>query len=380
MDYALLNRFYGDHVQMNKVETARNIKQVMRIVRKILDHVHKKDRRFKRKPLRVGSYYTHLKVSKADEFDFSVVLDVPPLDWCNDDSSYIYEFNKKDQLVKKVSTAADLPIEKGLISLPDNIIQQWNRDGINDDEACLTFDDDIIPIMVKKRFKALVSEAVNELDIENVDAKRLTDSPATTLTINLTKPANGDVSVDLTPLIESRSTFVEFLGWPRPGSQWPPKKKVDEIKEMGFNDIAKDKYYWTYSFASCEKKLLDGIDNIEENPTFRKMSEKIMKKLKEKWCPKSMKQELTSYHLLNILFWECERYPQDSEWSEDHVDTKLISMSERLLECIRKNNLPQYFHPRVNLFSTKKIDVLNQVAKNIQQFLRKPVSYIQRYY
>ncbi|XP_071177925.1 protein mab-21-like 3 [Mytilus edulis] len=303
MDYTLLNKFYGDHVQMNKVETARNIKEVMRIVRKILDHVHKKDRRFKRKPLRVGSYYTHLKVSKADEFDYSVVLDVPPLDWCNDDSSYIYEINEQDQLVRKSVAEANPPIGQGLISLSDNIIQKWNRDGINDDKACLTFDDDIIPIMVKKRFKALVTEAVNKLDIENVDANRLTDSPATTLTIILTKPAKGDVSVDLTPLIESRSTFVEFLGWPRPESQWPLKKKVDEIKEMGFNNIAKHKFYWTYSFASCEKKLLEGIDNNDDNPTCRKMSEKIVKKLKEEWCPKSMKQELTSYHLLNILFW-----------------------------------------------------------------------------
>lgn len=80
---------------MTKVETTRNIKKVMRIVKDILTYVHNKDRRFKRKPLRVGSYYTHLKVSKADEFDFSVVLDIPPLDWCNDDSSYIYKFNKK---------------------------------------------------------------------------------------------------------------------------------------------------------------------------------------------------------------------------------------------------------------------------------------------
>lgn len=80
----------------------------MSIVKKILNHVHNKDRRFKRKPLRVGSYYTHLKVSKADEFDFSVVLDVPTLDWCKDHSSYFYEINEQYKLVGKSVAEANL--------------------------------------------------------------------------------------------------------------------------------------------------------------------------------------------------------------------------------------------------------------------------------
>lgn len=236
--------------------------------------------------------------------------------------------------------------------------------------------------MVKKRFKSLVSEVVYQLDIENLDAKRLSDSPATTLTIKLKKTADDFVSVDLTSLIESCSTFDVTLGWPRPRtvSPWPSEEKVDEIKEMGFNDIAKDKFYWTYSFASCEKELLNGIDNDDVNPTFRKISQKIMKKQKEAWCPNGMKQELTSYHLLNILFWECEDHPHDSEWSEDRVATRLISMCKRLLKCIRGKKLPQYFQPRVDLFLLKDFDVLNQVARKIETFLSDPVSYLHTHF
>ena len=51
-----------------------------------------------------------------------------------------------------------------------------------------------------------------------------------------------------------------------------------------------------------------------------------MKKLKESWCPKGMKQELTSYHLKNILFWECENHPYDYDWQHDQLTTRISSM------------------------------------------------------
>lgn len=378
MDNTLLNKFYDDHVKMIRDETKQNIKIVMPIVEDILQYVHSKDRRFKCKPLNVGSYYTHLKVSRADEFDFSVVLDTEGhLVWSSKSSCHNYGFDENNQVVRKGLTLPDPPIGKGFISL-SGIIPKWNREGINDGPACLTIDDDIIPIKVKRRFKSLVGEAVNRPHIRKyVDAKRLSDSPATTLTITHPKIAGDSVSVDLTPLIESCAPFRDWLRWPRPEAQWPSDEKEEKLKSIGLNNIAKDPFYWTYSYASCEKELLDGID---ANGTCRKKSQRIMKKLKESWCPEGMKQDLTSYHLKNILFWECEDHPHDYEWSDNNLATRLSSMCNRLLKCIREENVPQYFHPRVNLFSTKDIDVLNQVAKNIQRFLRDPVGYLQRHY
>jgi hypothetical protein len=43
---------------------------------------------FKAQPLHVGSYYSHLKVSRADEFDYSVVLDTPSLAWTSGTPAY----------------------------------------------------------------------------------------------------------------------------------------------------------------------------------------------------------------------------------------------------------------------------------------------------
>ncbi|XP_063447832.1 protein mab-21-like 3 [Mytilus trossulus] len=295
MDNTLLNKFYDDHVKMIKNETSQNIEIVIPIVKDILQYVHTKDRRFKSQPINVGSYYTHLKVSRADEFDFSVVLDTPQLDWCRDDSDHKYGFDKKNEIVRKQLTLPDPPIGKGFIS-PTGTIRKWNREGINGGPACLTIDDDIIPIFVKSRFKSLVGRAVEDQPNirKYVNAKRLSESPATTLTITHPQIAGDSVSVDLTPMIESSSRFRKTFGWPRPTSQWPSEKKVEKLRSIGVNDIAKDAFYWTYSFASCEKELLEGIDTKE---TCRKKSQKIMKKLKESWCPEGIRKGLTSYHL-----------------------------------------------------------------------------------
>jgi DNA topoisomerase VI subunit A len=81
MDNSMLNRFYEDNVKMTREETKRNVDIVMPLVNDILTYVHQRDERFKIQPLHVGSYYSHLKVSRADEFDYSVVLDTPSLVW-----------------------------------------------------------------------------------------------------------------------------------------------------------------------------------------------------------------------------------------------------------------------------------------------------------
>jgi hypothetical protein len=84
--------------------------------------------------------------------------------------------------------------------------------------------------------------------------------------------------------------------WPRSSAHWPSGIKIDKIKATGIHDVATDPFYWKLSFVSCEKELLKDIDI---NGTCRKKTQRIMKMLKEYWCPKGKKQELTSYHLKN---------------------------------------------------------------------------------
>ena len=372
----MLNHFYDDNVKMSRRETKRNVGIVMPLVNGILNYVHQRDKRCKIQPLNVGSYYSHLKVSRADEFDYSVVLDTPSLVWGS--AVYTpayYEFDEnKQQVVKSSVPLPSPPVGKCFMSV-NGIIEKWDQKRLNEGQSCLTVDDYLIPFKVKRRFKQLVSEAVNQLGIQRfVDAKRLSESPAATLSISHPNIVEGYyVSVDLAPLIEAHLPFTQEFGWPRSSARWPSRRKIDQIKDYGIHTVATNKLYWKFSFVSCEKELLKGIDI---NGTCRKKTQRIMKMLKESWCPKGKKQELTSYHLKNILFWECEFHPHDSEWTDDQLARRIGSMCSLLVTRILDGNLPLYFHTEVNLFASKDMDELRRVEGKISEFLLYPQKYL----
>ncbi|VDI50356.1 Hypothetical predicted protein [Mytilus galloprovincialis] len=358
MDNSVLNRFYEDNVKMTRDETSQNVNFVTPLVNDILQYVHERDKRFQIQPLNVGSYYSHLKVSRADEFDYSVVLDAgSSFSWSTGTPAY-YGFNGNNEVVRTSIPLPSAPVGKCFTDI-SGTIPKWNSERSNEGPACLTIDNDIIPIKVKRRFKALVSEAVNRPQIRQyVDAKRLSESPAATLTISHPNIAGGTISVDLAPIIKLHIPFKPEFGWPRSGARWPSCTKIQEIKTEGIHEVAKDPFYWSLSFVMCEKKLIDGIDS---NGTCRKKSQRIMKKLRESWCPKGTKQIITSYHLKNILFWECENRPSDEEWTNEKLSVRIESMCYLLIQHIQRGNLPLYFHTGVNLLKNKDRDVLDKV-------------------
>ncbi|CAG2257888.1 unnamed protein product [Mytilus edulis] len=263
----MLNNFYEDNVKMSRNETSQNVIVVTPLVNDILQYVHERDKRFQIQPLNVGSYYSHLKVSRADEFDYSVVLDAGSfMVWTPGTPAY-YNFSENREVVKTPIPLPSAPVGKCFTDIPGTI-QHWNKERLNEGPACLTIDDHIIPIRVKRRFKALVSEAINRPDIRPyVDARRLSESPATTLIICHPHIVGDQISVDLTPLIKSHASFKSEFGWPRPGARWPSRAKIEEIKAEGIHLVAKHPCYWSLSFVMCEKILIDGIDS---NGTCRK--------------------------------------------------------------------------------------------------------------
>ena len=129
----MLNRFYDDKVKMSRRETKRNVGIVMPLVNNILTYVHQRDERFKMQPLNVGSYYSHLKVSRADEFDYSVVLDIPSLVWGSGVyTPTYYEFDEnKQQVVKSSVSLPSPPVGKCFIPV-NGIIEKWDQKRLNE--------------------------------------------------------------------------------------------------------------------------------------------------------------------------------------------------------------------------------------------------------
>lgn len=172
----MLDTFYKKNVKLTKDETKEILDFVKPIIDCIVQYVHEKDKRFKLHQLNVGSYYFRLKVSRADEFDYSIVLDSEPYwSWTTWTPAY-YKFDGNKEVVRTLSPLPPAPVGKYVTKFSATI-PEWNKKRLNEGPACLTIGHHIIPLKVKKRCKALVSEAVKQPCIRQyVDAKRLSQN------------------------------------------------------------------------------------------------------------------------------------------------------------------------------------------------------------
>jgi len=118
------------------------------------------------------------------------------------------------------------------------------------------------------------------------------------------------------------------------------------------------------------------MKDLDKDDSCRKKCHKIMKKFRDEiWCREDEKKELTSYVLKNVLFWECEKYPNDQQWSQDKLNRRVTRMTESLLFFLENRCLPLYFNENVNLLETKNVKVLAKIARKINLFLENPTHY-----
>lgn len=130
----------------------------------MLAEINAKDERFGKEILRVGSSTQGLSVNTKGDFDFSVIFKLDPnedanrpstvLFWTNQSTPMKYGFADSDKNDTS-SLRKDLEIVRKDVSLPHpgvgytNIPLQWPYSDFDD----LHFDGDLIPYLVKCRFK-----------------------------------------------------------------------------------------------------------------------------------------------------------------------------------------------------------------------------------
>ncbi|XP_063401933.1 protein mab-21-like 3 [Mytilus trossulus] len=380
--------FYKENVELDIVQTRGKSLFVKEIVEEILIYVHNADKRFSIHKECVGSFHSYTKVSEADEFDFSVVFDTGMThQWLHLHQTPFYDFDRK---TKKVIHSRN-PLPSMLLKFPllvNTSVQIWKPEGLNEGPNCVTNGDFIVPISVKRLFKTLVCDAIHCINEtrtpsnHKVIVQNLNDSPALTLTIRQLE--EDDINIDMAPLLklqlpfQSETRWQPNFGWPIPGAKWPSSAKVQQMFAIGINLVTTDLLYWKLSFATCERELLKDIDR---NGSCRRRSLRIMKRLCElNWCPKVVTDGLTSYHLNNILFFECDSYPEDHQWRMSLIGERILSMLGRLLQHIQNKNLPQYFNRRNNLFVKKSHRSLDEAGIYIKQFINNPEMYLNKKY
>ncbi|XP_070538633.1 protein mab-21-like 3 [Ptychodera flava] len=374
-----LNYFTDTKVKIRKAETEKAVHKVIEVVGTILDYVNEQDKRFSHQARSAGSYASGLKVSKPDEFDYMVQLEaLPNLHWTSLGPRY-YNINKTGQIISTPRVPLPSP-PKGYhhVSLTDNsqVMPIWHSEDMK-------MDDDLVPFKVRSLFKGMVQEAIRQRNLrETVHLCKKTHGPA--ITIKLTHQGFDDgIYVDLVPFVPNNGVGLPpsvLEKWPRT-SLWPPADKVEEVKRVGINAVAKDSLYWQTSFQRCEVVLLEGIDKDEG---CRKQCLRILKKLREDfWC-RSTKPVLSSFHLKTLLLWECERHPHSTDWSREKLGERVLGLVRELKTWVSRRRCPHYFIPEINLFTDKHGKLkdpedgngFDRVVEKLSEFLDQPSRFL----
>ena len=167
-----LKQYFSNHVQLKREETTDIVGKVIPEVHKILEKIHQLDNRFRKNPFCAGSTYQGLKVRRADEYDFSVVLEgIGDVEWdLGDERPRYYSFVNPSKN-ETYNLDEDLEIVKRLesseaLSKPDTGYR-FIRLGENSQYKDLMCDGDLIPHLVKSHFKKIFLQAVENLQLES---------------------------------------------------------------------------------------------------------------------------------------------------------------------------------------------------------------------
>ncbi|XP_023691670.1 protein mab-21-like 3 [Paramormyrops kingsleyae] len=239
--------------------------------------------------------------------------------------------------------------------------QEWH-------DSHVAIEGDIVPAKVVSVFKEQVEEAVKSRSLASKVS--VLDTMGSVVRVAV-ETSEAQIEVELVPTVELMHSWPKKARWPRLLKRWPPADRVRCIKSFGFNLLATSNYHWLLSFSRAEQVLLGSID---EDGGCRRKCYRIVRQLKEDvWCPGN-KPTITAYHLQNLLFWTCEKYPNSKHWK--NLKESVLRLVRKLHKCASQRYLKHYFVGSYNLLKYTNTNDLDDMASKISTFLDNPAAYI----
>uniref|UniRef100_A0A8C3W8Z4 Cyclic GMP-AMP synthase n=1 Tax=Catagonus wagneri TaxID=51154 RepID=A0A8C3W8Z4_9CETA len=336
---------------------SREISEAAEVVNRVVDHLLRRlqgrESEFKDVALlRTGSYYEHVKISAPNEFDVMFKLQVPRIqldEYCNSGAHYFVKFKR---------------IPGG------NPLQQFFENEVLSASKMLS------------KFRKIIKEEVKNIKGVIVERKRR-GSPAVTLLISEPK----EISVDIILALESRGRWPSSTENGLPISQWLGRKVKKSLKQQPFYLVPKHAKEgggfqgetWRLSFSHIEKDILknhgqsktccetDGVKCCRKNCL--KLMKYLLEQLKKKFGNRRELDKFCSYHVKTAFFHICTQFPQDDQWHPKDLELCFDNCVAYFLQCLKTEQLANYFIPGVNLFSRDLIDKLSK------EFLSKQIEY-----
>ena len=199
----------------------------------------------------------------------------------------------------------------------------------------------------------------------------------------------GDIVVDLefSTKLHDAALWYHFVncsdvvlsilceGWPSCATEWITRKRiwphaqlVKDITQRGFHIVPKSSPDGDFrlSFSRAETILVKALNPLQHK--VMRAFKAVVKYHDKKSLTPSTKGIMSSYHLKTVAFWYFEKSSEES-WTEEALAHHLVTLLEELKEVLRKQNLPMYFMPKVNLF--KDIggpEITEKLKEGISQF------------
>ncbi|XP_068137590.1 cyclic GMP-AMP synthase-like [Hyperolius riggenbachi] len=293
--------------------------------------------------LSTGSYYERVKISKPNEFDIMLMIEFETYHTIEmtsvDESGVFYSLAFKDRKPKAMEPYTD------------------DRNNI-------------LAIHILDEFRKLVKTVLGHSEMGKVVKlqKKEATSPAVTLLISHDPE---DISVDLVLALSMRSWPKEanggmnIDGWLgaktkqsyKRGPCYVVPKQINSGK--GFRDT------WRISFSNIEKQIMNnhgsGKTCCEQKGAAccRKPCLKLMKYLLEllKMYGNGRKMnQFFSYHAKTALLNLLAKHPKDEDWNLKDLDVCFHRYIEYFQDCLKRYELPNFFVPSHNLFSSHYVD------------------------
>ncbi|XP_053790843.1 protein mab-21-like 3 [Vidua macroura] len=237
-------------------------------------------------------------------------------------------------------------------------LQQWHEEDVN-------IEGDLVPAKVLIVFRELVEKSIVSC---NLSSKVTVLESFSSVVRVAVETSESQVEVELVPAVEIPTCWPEKARWPRCLKRWPSQEKVQCIKSLGFDLLARSNYHWQLCFSRAEHILMEGLD---EDGGCRMKCFRVMRQMKEDvWCAGN-KPVITAYHLQTVLFWTCEKYPRTKDWR--CFPEAFLRLVQKLHKCVSQHFLKHYFLKNTNLLKYANTSDLDLVASKLALFLENPV-------
>lgn len=137
------------------------------------------------------------------------------------------------------------------------------------------------------------------------------------------------------------------------------------------NQSGMDELEWRVSFSVAENKLAASVTPVQRHVMI------LLKMLKKLY----FEDPISTYHLKQIFFWECERRGK-SFWKEENLANCLLTLLDKLAECLKEGQLRHYIMRESNLLQGVDEGLLNKAHSNVidvrMNFMQRTITMLQR--